>query len=122
MSDIFKVFKNSIEQVQVKNPPRGTLSPEPAVFNVSLDALVKRRYSMAESVNESEDYENRISLHFRSKDAQYIKEGYYVKVDEKWHSIEEIRDGKNFDSGKQEFIYVFLASDILPEGEDPVWT
>lgn len=121
MSDIFKLFKNSIEPVMVKNTPRGTLTQKAAEFNVELQAIVKRRDAMAEAVSESEDRETRTSVHFRNEDGEYVKVGYYALVDGIWHSIEEVRPGKNFHSGKVEFWYAFLSSDTITDTADPVW-
>lgn len=119
--DIFNLFKNSIEQVNVKKTPRGTYDGGTDVYNVSLDAIVKRSTVMAEAVAESEDRNNRTSVHFRPTDKQYIDEGVFVEIDGKWHSIQEVRDGKNFHTGKTEFLYVFLDNDIAKFTNEPVW-
>ena len=120
--DIFKLFKKSIEQVQVRKNPRGTLQPATPVFDVTIDAIVKRRKLMSESVENSEDRNNNTTFHFRKSDAQYISEGNYVNIDGEWHSIEQIRDGKDFDKGVSKFIYVFLANDVVKFEADPVWS
>lgn len=120
-TDIFKLFKHSIEQVDVKNMPRGTYEPEAPTFNVSLDAIVKRRNAFAEEVAESEDKQSRTTIHFRATDAQYIAVGNYVKIDGDWHSIIEVRDGKDFDKGTSKFLYVIVGDDILQVDDEPVW-
>lgn len=121
MSDIFRLFKKSIKKVNVKNAPRGTYERESPTFNVSIDAIVKRRNTLAEAVSESEDYNSNTTVHFRLKDAQYIKIGNYVQVDNEWKSIIEIRDGKDFSTGKTKFLYVVLGNDIIPETDEPIW-
>ena len=121
-ADIFKLFKNSIEQIQVKQTPRGTLEPATAVFDVTIDAIVKRRKLMAESGQDAEDYSNNTTLHFRQSDAQYIAVGNYVKVDNQWHSILQVKDGKDFDKGASKFQYVTLNNDVVQFTTDPVWT
>lgn len=120
-TDIFKLFKKSIEQVRVKNTPRGTYDRQEPSFNVTLDAIVKRRNTMAEAVSESEDYNSNITVHFKPKDAQYIKIGNFVEIDSEWKSIIEIRDGKDFDKGQTKFLYVVLGNDIIPETDEPIW-
>lgn len=120
--DIFKLFKKSIEQVQVKKAPRGTLEPETAVFDVTVDAIVKRRKLMADSVENSEDYANNTTIHFRQSDAQYIEVGNYVNIDGSWHSILQVRDGKDFAQGNSKFIRVFLDNDIVTFDTEPVWS
>lgn len=119
--DIFKLFKKSIEQVEVKNTPRGTLTPGVPTFDVSIDAIVKRRKLMAETANEGEDYNNNTTVHFRTTDAQYIAVGNYVKIDNEWHSILQVKPGKHFRNGKVLFIYVTLNNDIVDFGDEPVW-
>ena len=120
-TDIFKLFKNSIETVSVKKTPRGTLEGGTDVFNVKLDAIVKRRNLMAEATNESEDYSNNTSIHFKQSDAQYIEVGNYVKIDGEWHSILEVKDGKDFDKGVSKFIFVRLNNDVVTFNDDPIW-
>lgn len=119
--DIFKLFKNSIEQVDIKNTDRASITKTAPTVNVTLDAIVKRRNKMSTAMDTSEDYNSDTTIHFRPSDAQYIKIGYYAKVDNEWHSIKEVKDGKNFHSGLTEFLYVTLDNDIIPEEEDPVW-
>lgn len=119
--NLFKLFKNSIEKVRVKSQPRGTYEPETPVFNVELDAIVKRRTGLAEAVSESEDYSNNTSIHFKTSDAQYVAIGNYIQVDGLWHSIIEIKNGKDFDQGKVKFIRVVIGNDILNEPDDPNW-
>lgn len=121
MSDIFSLFPNSIEQVVVKSIDRGALDPS-ATFEVTLNAIVKRRKSMAEATNESEDYQNNTTIHFMQKDVQYIAVGNYVKIDDEWHSIIDLKDGKDFNSGASEFVYATIGNDIIDTGNDPVWS
>lgn len=120
-TDIFSLFKNSIEKVDVKSGPRGTFEPETPTFNVSIDAIVKRRIGFAEEVAESEDLTNNTTIHFRPTDAQYLAIGNFVKVDGLWHSIIGMRPGKNFHTGAVEFYYVVLGDEVSSEDDDPVW-
>ena len=119
--DIFKTYKKGIEQVDVADFPRGTMESEAPTFNVTLDAIVKRKYGMEESFNDSEDRESRTNFHFRPADEQYIKVGYYIKLDGTWRSIESIDVGVNPRTGKTHFIYAEIADDILPTTDEPVW-
>lgn len=119
--DIFKLFKKSIEPVMVTKVPRGTFDIEEAEFTVTVDAIVKRRNLMAGSVENSEDYSNNTTVHFRQEDAEYIEVGNYVKIDNQWHSILPVKDGKDFDQGKTKFLYVFLNTDVATFTKDPVW-
>lgn len=119
--DIFKLFKSSIEQVSIKNTDRASITKSDPTVDITIDAIVKRRNKIATSTETSEDYNNDITIHFRPSDAQYIKIGYYAQVDNEWHSIKEVKDGKNFHTGLTEFLYVTLDNDIIPEEEDPVW-
>lgn len=120
--DIFKLFKKSIEPIQVRKTPRGTLDISEAEFDVTIDAIVKRRNLMSGAIEDSEDRNNRTTIHFRQKDAQYIEVGNYVNVDGNWHSILQVRDGKDFGQGKSKFVYVFLNNDIAKFESDPVWS
>ena len=119
--DIFKLFKHSIEQVKVKNTDRAAISKPQPDIEVTIDAIVKRRKSMATAIETSEDYNDATTIHFRQSDAQYIKIGYYVEIDGKWHSIKEVKDGKNFHTGATEFLLATVDNDIVPAEEDPVW-
>lgn len=119
--DIFKLFKKSIEQVNVKKTPRGTLDGGTDIYNVTVDAIVKRRTMTDEAVAESEDYNSNTTVHFRPTDAQYIELGNYMNVDGNWHSIIEIKDGKDFDKGKTKFLYCTLGNDIVTFTDDPIW-
>lgn len=119
--DIFNLFANSIETVRVKAADRGTFEFDDTTQPVSLNAIVKRRKGMAEAINESEDRDNRTTVHFYPSDAQYIQAGVFVEIDGKWHSIQEVRDGKNFDTGATEFLYVFLDNDETTFTDEPVW-
>lgn len=118
--DIFNLFANSLETVAVKQAVRGTMGV-PTGTSVNLQAIVKRRNSMAEATNQSEDYNNQTTIHFKASDKQYINVGAFAQVDGEWHTIEQVRDGKNFDTGKTEFYKVYLADDIQPTTDDPVW-
>lgn len=120
-TDIFKLFKKSIEKVDVKNTPRGTLSSGTPTFSVNIDAIVKRRKQFSEAVAESEDYNDNTTIHFRQSDAQYIEVGNYVKIDGDWHTIIEVKDGKDFDLGVSRFPYCKIGNDIVEFTEDPVW-
>lgn len=100
---------------------RGTFDLAAAEFNVEIDAIVKRRKLMAGAIENSEDRNNRTTVHFRQNDAQYIAVGNYVQVDGEWHSILQVRDGKDFGQGKSKFIYVFLDNDVVKFEADPVW-
>ena len=119
--DIFKLFKKSIEPVQVKRVPRGELNIPAPTFDVTLSAIVKRRKLMATSVENSEDFNNNTTVHFKPTDSQYIAVGDYVQIDGDWHSIEQVRQGKDFDQGKVKFLYVFLANDIVEFTEEVIW-
>lgn len=118
--DIFKLFKNSIESVKVMKTKRGTLDQD-VVYTHTLEAIVKRRNAMAEAVNESEDRNSTTSIHFRPADAQYIEIGNFVQIDGAWQVIERIRDGKDFDKGKTDFIYAFLGDEIFQLNDEPIW-
>lgn len=120
--DIFKLFKKSIEKVQMMKMPRGTLDIEAAEYNVSLKAIVKRRDGMVQAIENSEDRQNTTSIHFKVSDAQYIEVGNYVNIDGQWRTIERIRDGKDFATGKSSFIYAFVGEDIVKLTNDPVWS
>lgn len=102
--------------------PRGTLDIPAAEFDVTLKAIVKRRDGMTEAVENSEDYQDTTSIHFKPTDNQYIEVGNYVFLDGSWRTIERIRDGKNFDSGKVEFLYAFVGNDRFTLTDDPVWS
>lgn len=119
--DIFKVFKSSIEQVSIKNTDRASITKSDPTVEVTIDAIVKRRNKMATSTETSEDYNSDITIHFRQSDAQYVKVGYYANIDNEWHTIKEVKDGKDFHKGVSKFPYVTLDNDIIPEEEDPVW-
>jgi len=119
--DIFKLFKNSIEKVQVMKMPRSDLDIPTPEYNVQLDCIVKRRNLMAGAIENSEDRNNNTTLHFRQKDAEYVLVGNYVEIDGNWHSILQVRDGKDFDKGESKFVYAFLNNDIKQMSEDIVW-
>lgn len=119
-ADIFNLFANSLETVAVKQAVRGTMGV-PTGTSVNLQAVVKRRNSMAEATNQSEDYNNQTTIHFKASDKEYINIGAFAQVDGEWHTIEQVRDGKNFDTGKTEFYKAYLANDIQPTTDDPVW-
>jgi hypothetical protein len=119
--DIFKTYKKGIEQVEVADFPRGTMESETPTFTVTLDAIIKRKSGMEQSTENSEDHESRTNFHFRPSDAEYIKVGYYIKLDGTWRSIESIDVGVNPRTGKTHFIYAEVADDILPTTDEPVW-
>lgn len=119
-SDIFKLFKKSIEPVQVMKTERGTLGQD-VVYTQTLNAIVKRRNAMAEAVNESEDRNSTTTIHFKPADAQYIEIGNFVQIDGAWQVIERIRDGKDFAKGATEFIYAFLGDEIFQLNDEPIW-
>lgn len=121
MKDIFKLFKNSIEDVKIKNTDRASIKKDNPTIEVTLKAIVKRRNKMSVSTETSEDKNNDTTVHFKPSDSQYVKIGYYAQVDNEWHSIKEIKDGKNFNTGVTEFLYAKLDNDIVPVEEDPVW-
>lgn len=121
-SDIFKLFKGSVETVQVKGQKRGTFEQSAPDFTTTLDAIVKRRKSTAESTADSEIRNTTTTIHFRPEDAEYIKLGNYVNIDGEWHTISDVKEGKDFDTGKVEFLYVSIANDILPTpNTEPDW-
>ena len=101
--------------------PRGTLDIGTATFNETLDAIVKRRNLMAGSVENSEDFSNNTTVHFRAKDEQYLEVGNYVQIDDEWHSILQIRYGEHFVQGKTKFFRVYLNTDVAKFESDPVW-
>ena len=119
--DIFKTYKKGIEKVQVADFPRGTMEGKNPTFTVTLDAIVKRMSGKEQSTENSEDRESRTNFHFRASDEQYIKVGYYIKLDGTWRSIESIDVGVNPRTGKTHFIYAEVADDILPTNDEPVW-
>lgn len=119
--DIFKTYKKGIEKVDVADFPRGTMDSEAPTFTVTLDAIIKRKSGMEQSTENSEDRESRTNFHFRPTDAQYIKDGYYIKLDGTWRSIENTDVGRNPRTGKTHFIYAEIADDILPNTDEPVW-
>ena len=118
--DIFKTYKKGIEKVQVADFPRGTMESKNPTFTVTLDAIVKRMSGKEQSTENSEDRESRTNFHFRASDEQYIKVGYYIKLDGTWRSIESIDVGVNPRTGKTHFIYAEIADDILPTNDEPV--
>lgn len=120
-TDIFKLFKKSIEQVTVKKTERGTFN-EATVYSQQVDAIIKRRTGMQEATQESEDRETQTTVHFRASDAQYIEDGNFVLIDGRWRVIERQNDGKHFTQGSSKFIRAWLGDQIENEGTDPVWS
>lgn len=120
--DIFKLFKKSIEEVQVMKLPRGTFSNETPVYDVTLKAIVKLRDGMAEAIENSEDKNNTSSVHFKIEDAAYVEVGNFVKVQGEWRTIERIRWAKDFDTGKDKFLYAFVGTDIFKIEPDVEWS
>lgn len=119
-TDIFKLFKKSIEQITVKKTERGTFDGA-TTYSREVDAIIKRRDGMTEAIENSEDRNTQTTIHFRASDKQYIEEGNFVQIDGKWRSISGIKDGKNFHTGKTEFILVAVGDDIK-DGDDPNWS
>lgn len=119
--DIFKTYKKGIEKVEVADYPRGTMENEAPTFSVTLDAIIKRKSGMEQSTENSEDRESRTNFHFRASDEQYIKVGYYIKLDGTWRSIESVDVGRNHRTGKTHFIYAEVTDEILPTTDEPVW-
>lgn len=68
-TDIFKLFRKSIETVTVKKQPRGTYNTVAPEYEVDIDAIVKRRKGFSEDVEESEDFSNNTSFHHDSSDS-----------------------------------------------------
>lgn len=120
-TDIFKLFKNSVQDVRVMKLPRGTLSIEAPIYDVTLKGIVKLRDGMSEAVAESEDRNNTSSIHLKASDAQYVEIGNYALIQGEWRTIERIRWGKDFDKGSDEFLYAFVGTDIIELTEDVVW-
>lgn len=120
-TDIFKLFANSIEQVAVKKTKRGTFTDD-VVYSHTLDAIVKRRDSMAEAVQDGEDRNTQTTIHFRASDSQYIEEGNFVQIDGKWRVLELNKDGKDFAKGASQFIKAYLGNQIEDAGNDPIWS
>ena len=118
---IFDHFKESIECVRVKKVTRGSYESPTTQEEVELHAIVKRRKGMGKSLENSEDYKFSTTVHFKPCDKEYIKIGNFVNIDGNWHSIDDVRNGKDFNSGEINFIYAKLADDILPEESEPVW-
>lgn len=119
MDDIFKLFKKSVVQVQVKKTERGELSAG-VIYQQEVDAIIKRRDGMAEAVENSEDRNTQTTIHFRASDKQYIEEGNFVQVDGKWRVIERLPIGEDFGKGVSKFIRAYLGDEI-EGGSDPVW-
>lgn len=119
-TDIFKIFKSSIEPISVRKTTRGELT-EQIVWQHTVDAIVKRRDGMEEAINESEDRETQTTVHFRTADREYIEEGNFVLIDGNWRVIERWVDGKDFLKGKTVFIKAYLGNQITGNPSDPQW-
>lgn len=119
-TDIFKIFKSSIEPISVRKTTRGELT-EQIVWQHTLDAIIKRRDGMEEAINESEDRETQTTVHFRTTDREYIEEGNFVLIDGNWRVIERWVDGKDFLKGKTVFIKAYLGNQITGNPSDPQW-
>lgn len=98
------------------------LDPDNSETEFTLKAIVKRRKRFGDQAAQSEDRENNTTVHFKPKDADEVGLGYYCKIDDEWHSIIDIKDGRNFDSGKTKFFYVSLDNDVMIFKDEPVWT
>ena len=120
-SDIFKLFKHSIEKVTVKKTERGTFD-EGTVYSQEVDAIVKRRDGLTEAVNNSEDRNTQTTVHFRYSDKQYIEEGNFVQIDGKWRVIERIPIGVDFDKGTSKFIKAYIGTQIEGGSSEPDWS
>lgn len=120
-TDIFKLFKNSIEQVTVKKTKRGALAAS-TVYSQTVDAIIKRRNGMQEAIANSEDRETQTTVHFRASDAQYIEDGNFVLIDGKWRVIERHNDGKRFTQGSSKFIRAWVGDQIAESPTDPNWS
>lgn len=119
-TDIFKLFKKSIERVNVKKTQRGTFDGA-TIYTQEVDAIIKRRDGMAEALQVSEDRNTQTTVHFRASDKQYIEEGNFVQIDGKWRVIERWVDGKHFTQGKSKFIKAWIGDQIEDAGGDPKW-
>lgn len=106
---IFDLFNS--ETVEIKNTDRSKLTPSTG-FDVTLDAIVKRRNAMALTSTSSEDRYYSTSLHFHPEDAQYVQVGNYVNIDDEWHTIKLVRNGKDF-TDNIEFIYAEVDNDVV---------
>lgn len=120
MNDIFKLFKKSIETVSVKKTKQGTFTST-TVYNVDLQAIVKRRSGTANGSNDDDQYKNSSTIHFMPKDAANVELGNFVKYDGLWREITFIKDGKNFDTGKTEFLWVTVGDEIIESPDSPNW-
>lgn len=119
--DTFRLFKASLETVLVKKDQRGLMSfvaPDIATTK----ALVKRRNSMENSVQTSEDFNSRTTIHFKPSVKAYMVPGNFVQIDGVWRTMLEVKEGKNFNNGKVEFYLVKVDDDILPtDDSEPDW-
>lgn len=116
--DIFSLF--TPETVKVKDTSRGAMS-KTATFNVELQAVVKRRDSMSADLQNGDDRLTTTTVHFKASDAEYVRIGYYVEIDGVWHVIEQVRNGKDFETGEIKFVYAVLGSEIIDSPDDPSW-
>lgn len=120
-TEIFKLFKKSIEQVKVKKTKRGTMD-DTQLYEVTVDAIIKRRDGMDEAVENSEDRNTQTTIHFRRTDGLYIEDGNFVEIDGLWRVIERHVDGKDFGMGKSSFIKAYIGNQIQGGSSDPEWS
>ena len=119
--DIFKLFKNSLETVTVKEVTRGAMDYD-TVKETVVTAIIKRRQSMANGANNDELQNNATTIHFMLKDKAVIKLGNYVKIDDDWRLIERVIEGKDFNTGEVNFIVATIGNEIIDSPDDPAWT
>lgn len=119
--DIFKLFKNSLETVTVKEVTRGAMDYD-TIKETVVTAIVKRRQSMANGANNDELQNNATTIHFMLKDKAVIKLGNYVKIDDDWRLIERVIEGKDFNTGEVNFIVATIGNEIIDSPDDPAWT
>ena len=119
--DIFKLFKNSLETVTVKEVTRGAMDYD-TIKETVVTAIIKRRQSMANGANNDELQNNATTIHFMLKDKAVIKLGNYVKIDDDWRLIERVIEGKDFNTGEVNFIVATIGNEIIDSPDDPAWT
>ena len=119
--DIFKLFKNSLETVTVKEVTRGAMDYD-TIKETVVTAIIKRRQSMTNGANNDELQNNATTIHFMLKDKAVIKLGNYVKIDDDWRLIERVIEGKDFNTGEVNFIVATIGNEIIDSPDDPAWT
>lgn len=118
--DIFKLFKNSLETVTVKEITRGAMNYD-TVKETEVTAIVKRRQSMTSGANNDELQNNATTIHFMLKDKSLVQIGNYAKVDNDWRLIERVIEGKDFNTGEVNFIVATIGNEIIDSPDDPAW-